>query len=70
MPQILFVCQTWLPEMNLIVNHSRQQIQTGGVDHFIDNKLWSRVQIGNLGAIERPRRPAKPSSGKHELWRS
>ena len=46
--KVFLVRQTGLTKVNLIVNHTRQQMQSSRIDDLVDGQLLRRVDIGDL----------------------
>jgi len=43
--EIFLVCQSRFAEMNLIINHTRQQVQAIGANQLVDRRRGGRIQI-------------------------
>ena len=56
-PQILFVSEPRFAEMHLIVNDTRQQVQSGRVDRILGRDLAGRIDVRNPVSLDQDRRP-------------
>jgi hypothetical protein len=64
MAKIFFVRQARFAEMDLIVNHSGQQIEPRGIDHFVHSHLRCRIDVGDPSTVDQDRHLGA-SGGKH-----
>ena len=67
--EVLLVREARLAEMDLVVDHAGQQMQSAGVDHLVDCELRCRIDIGDsFAARSRPKRARSQSARRRSRF--